>query len=364
MENSLILKEKLFENHNQEDLTFDINNRKYIGSKYKLLKFIENTILSKVAQINIFIDGFAGTGVVANHFKKYAKKIISNDMLFSNYIINKVFLNSTESNVSINKIYKFIFEFNNAKPKKGYIFSNYGGTYFTYENAGIIDTIREKIEDLYLSGECTEQEQYVLLTSLLFAIDKVANTIGQYDAFLKNIGKSSYTKDGKHLIDSNVYKRLQLKVPKITYDGDNEVYNEDINILIRRIKGDVLYLDPPYNNRQYIDCYHVLENIMKWNKPKLYGKTKKFSRNNLKSKYSYKKEVIPVFKELITDSEVKHIFLSYNNEGIIDDKIIFEILSQKGKVDVFEEEYRIFGNGAGRSKKRLITERLFYCKVS
>lgn len=364
MEDSLILKNELFENYNQENFTFDINNRKYIGSKFKLLKFIERIILSKLNRIDIFIDGFAGTGVVANYFKKYAKKIISNDILFSNYIINKVFLNSTKRNVSINKIRKLIFEFNIVKPSKGYIFNNYGGTYFTYENAGLMDTIREKIEDLYLSRECTEQEKYVLLTSLLFAIDKVANTVGQYDAFLKNIGKSSYSKNGKHLIDSNVYKRLQLKVPKITYDGNNKVYNKDLNILIKRIKGDVLYLDPPYNNRQYIDCYHVLENIMRWNKPKLYGKTRKFYRNNLKSKYSRKKESITAFKELITDSKVEHIFLSYNNEGIMADKDIIEILKQKGKVEIFEEKYRIFGNGAGRSRKRIITERLFYCKVN
>ncbi|GAH61801.1 unnamed protein product, partial [marine sediment metagenome] len=159
-----------------------------------------------------------------------------------------------------------------------------------------------------------------------------------------------------------MYKPIYLKLPNIDFDGDNEVYNEDLNVLIRRIKGDVLYLDPPYNSRQYIDCYHVLENILQWNKPGLYGKTKKFKRDNLKSRYSRKKGSVAAFEELISNSEADHIFLSYNNEGIIPDDSIIEILKNKGDLEIFEEDYNIFGNGAGNSNKRQIKERIFYCK--
>lgn len=349
--------------YKQIDNIFDINNRKYMGSKYRLLDFITQIILSKVKKINVFIDGFAGTGVVGNNFRKYSKKIISNDMLFSNYIINKVFLNSTKKNVNINKIVNLVDNINKLPSIKGYVYNNFGGKYFTYENAGLIDSFREGIEESYIKNKCTEQEKYILLTSLLFAIDKVANTIGQYDAFLKHIGRNDYDNFGKHLIDSNVYKRIKLKIPSINFDGNNEVYNEDANNLIRKIEGDVLYLDPPYNNRQYIDCYHVLENIMRWNKPELYGKTRKFYRDNLKSKYSKKKEAVIAFKDLIDNAKVNHIFLSYNNEGIIPDDSIVEILRKKGILEKYEKEYNIFGNGAGKSNKRKIVERIFYCKV-
>ena len=68
---------------------FNINNRKYIGSKYRLLDFIEEIILNKVKKINTFCDIFAGTGVVANHFKQYSKQVIANDNLYSNYIAPK-----------------------------------------------------------------------------------------------------------------------------------------------------------------------------------------------------------------------------------------------------------------------------------
>lgn len=348
----------------QEKITFDINNRKYLGSKFKLLNFLEDKILKNTGNnLGTFCDIFSGTGVVANHFRKYAEKIIANDILYSNYVINKVFLNSTKKNVSLKKIEEKIEELNKIKPKKGYCFKNFGDSYFTKDNASYIDAIREKIESYKKNKKITEQEYFVLLTSLLFALDKVSNTVGQYDAFLKHIGKESYSKNGKHLLDSNVYKKIELKNPIIIFDGINKVYNKDANQLIKEIKCDVLYLDPPYNTRQYIDCYHILENIIKWEKPKLFGKTKKFERENLKSKYSRKTHAIYAFEDLINNANAKHIFLSYNNEGIIPDDEIKRIFKNKGELKIYSQDYNVFGNGAGNSRKRKLKERLFYCKV-
>lgn len=349
---------------NNENNYFDINNRKYLGSKNRLLDFIEKVVTENTTKkIGVFLDIFSGTGVVANRFRKFSKKIIANDLLYSNFVINKVFLNSTKSNVKIKKIENIIRELNLLNKTKGYCYKNFRGTYFTKENAAYIDSIREKIENLKNDSTITKQEYYILLTSLLFAIDKVANTVGQYDAFLKHIGETSYDKNGKHLSDSNIYKKIELKTPIIVFDGKNQVFNVDANKLIKEVKCDVLYLDPPYNHRQYVDCYHVLENIIRWEKPSVFGKTKKFDRDFLKSKYSRKNHAIYAFEDLIINAKCKHIFLSYNNEGIIPDEEIERILKNKGKLKKYNNQYKIFGNGAGRSKKRPIVERIFYCKV-
>ena len=348
----------------QENSHFDINNRKYLGSKNRLLDFLEKVIVQNTSKkIGVFVDIFSGTGVVANRFRKFSKKIIANDILFSNFVINKVFLNSTKNNVKLCRVEKIIKQLNGLKFKKGYCYKNFGDTYFTKENAGLIDAIRERIEILKNNKTITNQEYYVLLTSLLFAVDKIANTVGQYDAYLKHIGKTSYDKNGRHLSDSNIYKKIELKIPIIIFDGNNKVFNTDANKLIKEIKCDVLYLDPPYNHRQYVDSYHLLENIIRWEKPVVFGKTKKFQRDNLKSKYSKKGHAIYAFEDLINNAKCKHIFLSYNNEGIIPDEEIIRILKNKGELKIYKMQYKIFGNGAGQSKKRPITERVFYCKV-
>jgi adenine-specific DNA-methyltransferase len=342
--------------------SFKLHNRKYLGSKHKLLEFIAPVILAETGGGGVFIDGFAGTGVVGHYFRTHADKIIANDLLYSNYLVNKVFLNSLPGEVSLHRLRLLVRELNALPPRKGYAFLSYGGTYFTPANAGRIDAVRESIAEMLRHKRCTEQEGSVLLVSLLFAMDKCANTVGQYDAYLKHIGETAYTQAGRHLVDSNVYKPLRLRLPAFEFDGRNRVYNEDLNSLIERLEGDILYLDPPYNTRQYVDCYHVLENVMRWDKPALYGKTRKFRRERLKSRYSRRKEAASALTELVKRARVKHIFLSYNNEGIIDHHEMTEILGRRGRVMLFEQRYPVFGGGAGSARRRNISERLYYCR--
>jgi adenine-specific DNA methylase/DNA modification methylase len=345
-------------------------NRKYLGSKYRLIEFLTQTILSQVGQIDVFADLFAGTGVVGAAFRPHASKIIANDLLYSNYVVNRAFLTSTEHNVDPDRMAGLIEELNGCDPVQGYAHANYAGRYFTESNAARIDGIREAIDILYAEQRCSEQERLVLLASLLFAVDKAANTVGQYDAFLKHINEHrsdpvSSAAAAKHLIDSNVHKPLLLRLPEIELAENyaNEVFNLDANRLIHRLKADVLYLDPPYNTRQYVDCYHVLENILRWNKPALTGKTKKFQRDHLKSRYSRRTEAAAALEELIQEAKADHIFLSYNNEGIIPESAIREILGRRGTVKVFSREYSVFGNGAGSARKRTLVERVFYCRT-
>ena len=347
----------------QQVPSLEIANRKYLGSKARLIGFIRKEILAKVPSIGIFFDAFSGTGVVAHSFRNYAEKLIANDMLYSNFVVNRAYLSSNSANCALENISKHLSRFSALEPIEGYVYHSYGGTYFSPENAGRIDAVREAIEAIAVAGECTEQEKYILLTSLLFAIDKVANTVGQYDAYLKHLGKDVFDARGKHVIDSNVYKRLRLLLPKIEIGGHHAVHNEDANALARRVHSDVAYLDPPYNNRQYIDNYHVLENIMCWKKPPLLGKTLKFERGNLKSAYSRKTTAVEALSDLISNLDCTHVFLSYNNEGIIAHEQLIELLSAHGEPEVVEEEYGVFGNGAGQSVKRRTVERLYHCRL-
>ncbi len=243
------------------DSTVAIHNRKYLGSKNRLLPFLEEAILAGCDRpIGRFVDAFSGTGVVAERFRGHAAAVVANDLLYSNYVTNRAFLATSPLDCATERLAGLLEDLNHLAPVQGYATASYGGLYFTRENAALIDACREAIEAQPLA----EAERFVLLTSLLYAADKVANTAGQYDAYLKNLGAASYDGNGRHLVDGSAYGRLSLKLPALRQAPPCEIYNRDALEVVEATEADVLYLDPPYNTRQYADLYHVLENIALW----------------------------------------------------------------------------------------------------
>ena len=93
----------------------------------------------------------------------------------------------------------------------------------------------------------------------------------------------------------------------IINDQDHEVFNEDINEVAEKVKGDILYLDPPYNQRQYATNYHMLETIAKYDNPKIHGKTGLRDYQNQKSFYCSKSQVKKAFKDLILKAKARYI---------------------------------------------------------
>jgi len=340
-----------------EQQLLQIHNRRFLGNKTKLLGFIGDIVADKCRGYYSFCDIFAGTGVVGHYFNRPETKIISNDILDSSFASLQCWLNTKAYDKD--KITKIIEYLNNLEPKKeNYVSEIFGGSYFTKENAQKIGAIREEIEKLNKNGEINQEETNILLTSLIYAIDKVANTVGHYETYRKKL---------------DTIQSLRLLVPNIDIKNNvnNEIYQKDANQLIREIACDVLYIDPPYNSRQYGDSYHLLENIVTWKKPKVEGVGKKMiDRNHLKSRYCLKGAVY-AFEDLIQNAKAKHILVSYNNTGEkmnersnakIPDHRIIEILKLRGEVDIFEREYKAFTTG--KSDAQGHAERVFYCKVT
>lgn len=331
---------------------FQLQNRRYLGNKYKLLGFIEDIVNEKCNGFSTFCDIFAGTGVVGDRFNEKNVKIIVNDLLASNYIPLRTFLGT--SKVDFSEIERKIDLLNKLKANEDNYFSkHFGDTYFTIDNARKIGAIREKIEEIAEN----DNERAILISSLLYAVDKVANTVGHYDAYRKKL---------------DTIQSVRLLVPDFDpeINVDNEVYQEDANQLIRKISCDVLYIDPPYNSRQYSDAYHLLENLATWEKPAVFGKAKKMDRSHIKSAYCLK-SAAKAFADLISNANCKHILVSYNNTGEskdgrsnarIKDEQITEILKSRGDVEIFERDYKAFTTGKSDGDGH--TERVFYCKVT
>ncbi|MBS7061247.1 MAG: Dam family site-specific DNA-(adenine-N6)-methyltransferase [Eubacterium sp.] len=335
----------------KEYKTTKINNRRYLGNKYKLLPFITRVVENECKNINTVADIFAGTGAVASAF--IDKKIITNDIMYSNYICHVAWFSS--EHYSEEKVIKIITQYNNLKiTEDNYMSDNFSNTYFSLDDCRKIGFIRQDIEDKFNLGYINARERALLITSLLYAMDKIANTCGHYDAYRQGV---------------EFEKHLELYVPQPEPDvnENNVCYNMDTNELAPEIEADLIYIDPPYNSRQYCDAYHLLENVARWEKPEVFGVARKMDRTALKSDYCTQKATV-AFENLIDSIHAKYILLSYNNmankgndrsNAKISDNDIMRILSKKGKVKVFSEDYKAFSTG--KSDIQANQERLFLC---
>ncbi|WP_290033999.1 DNA adenine methylase [Ligilactobacillus cholophilus] len=336
----------------EDKMNFEIQNRRYLGSKFKLIDWIVELVKENTSG-NSFLDLFSGTGIVTKAFLNYFDEFIINDFLYSNNIIYKAFFSdepySKEKLLHLKNQYNSVIQ-NNLDDD--YFVNNYGGKYFSNHDARKIGEIREMIAQ---DESINEHEKSILLASLLYSTDRIANTVGHYDAYRKK----------SHIDDRFVFNLIS---PINTKNKDISIYREDANELAKHVKADVAFIDPPYNSRQYSRFYHVLEEIIKWDKPKLSGVAMKPPVENM-SDYS-KSSAPQVFEDLIHNLNVKYIVVTYNNtyksksnssKNKISHEEILNTLNSVGETKVFNKSFRYFN--AGKTNLNNHREYLFITKV-
>lgn len=353
----------------------------YIGSKFSLLEFIGDKIIQVAGKkAQVFCDLFAGTGAVGLYFKKKGYEVIANDIQYYSYVLNRHYI-ANHKLLDFTKLSNIIPAIKEEQQSRhpdlvcnylskiqgidGFIYKNYcpGGTkdseyqrqYFSDYNGKLCDAVRLKIESWYNDLLIGEDEFFFLLASLLESIDKYANTASVYGAFLKKIKKTA----------SN--KMIVRPAEIFVNDKSHKVYNQDINLVVKQISGDILYLDPPYNHRQYATNYHILETIARYDSPSLHGKTGLRDYSGQKSLYCSRSKVEKAFLELINNSDFKYIFLSYNNEGLMDMDFIKDVMSNRGEYGFFTKDYLRFKADQDQNRKYKAdktVEYLHYVKVT
>lgn len=360
----------------------------YIGSKQSLLKFIEQSVREVGIHGGVFCDLFAGTSVVGHHFKRLGFRIIANDwqeyaLVFAKTLVEngqwprflglQIELNTFQpelhgqqplfDNVPEEQrpLYNVLQYLNHLPGVNGFIYKNYcpGGTdsarrYYTDNNGRLCDAIRLKLNEWRNAKKISEMEFFILLASLLDAIDRVANTASVYGAFLKHFKPTAC-------------KPLQLRPLPLIAGYGSQAYKQDANELAREIECDVLYLDPPYNTRQFSANYHILETIAAYDNPPLVGKTGLRPTGHQKSRFCSRRKAREALREIINGASARHIFLSYNDEGIVSHSELEQIFRGMAlrRYHVFKKPHPRFRADIDRENRHYapreqVTEYLFY----
>jgi len=303
-----------------------------------------------------FADIFAGTGVVGASFNGAGVPIFANDYLEANAVCLRAWLSPEPYDAErIETLLRKLGRLKAEGPGAAYFAACYGGKYFHSDTAGQIGAVRDAIQQ----ADVSPRERDILLASLIYCIDKLANTCGHYDAY-RQIPPA---REGLHLKTPVVFSPEQ--------NAGNVVTCLDVNDWVNRYQTDVLYLDPPYNSRQYSCSYHVIENLARWQFPAVRGVTAKFENiKSLRSQFGLR-GAARALRALVLRADCRHIFFSYNNmarkgdersNAALSDADIQSILSLRGPVQSFATKFKHFSTG-----KRDIDghqERVFYCQVT
>lgn len=333
---------------------------RFIGCKTLLLENIKEVIDEKAPDAKIFCDIFSGTSTVARYFKQWFQ-VYSNDLLYFSYVLQR----GTIENDEIPKFEKLrkerdildpIAYFNNlsiqemeAIPQERRFFQNTyaptgGRMYISDENALRIDFTRNTVEDWKSEKLITENEYFYLVACIVEGIPFVSNISGTYGAYHKTWERRSYKK----------YELFRLDVN--SNGKTNKCFNGDGVEVLKEISGDILYIDPPYNGRQYLPNYHVLETAARYDFPEVRGITAQRPYENEKSDFCLKTKVVAAFDNLIQNAEFKHIILSYSTDGLMSVEDIEQVMKKYGKPETFKIywiPYRRYKSRAQAEKEEL-----------
>jgi adenine-specific DNA-methyltransferase len=317
----------------------EVQRLNYIGSKYQLVDWIVETILSRTGwpslKTKVLGDLFAGTGIVTWNFRGLGASTVSNDTELYSFYITKAFAISNFNS----KLKKIMDQLNETTGElTGFVTSNFSPVgecermFFTVQNAQRIDWYRHQIEEL--RPNLTDAEYTFLVASLIISADSVSNVPAVYGMYLKNFKEKS-----KKVMTLRPIHNLNSKL-----SDKPEVYNKSV------LDGgfprmDAVYLDPPYNGRQYSKNYFPL-NIIAMTpaeaaRQTLHGKTG-IPDDSFVSPFCQKKHVEAAFDQLFRDVPAGWVFLSYSSEGIVSKDRMLELMGQYGPANVDEMDYKRF----------------------
>lgn len=346
---------------------------RYIGNKTRLLPFLLSTLDRLELAPKTAHDAFSGTAAVGRALKAAGWRVASSDLMTYSYVFQRAYVvaqrspsfaalragepelrralrspsfrSSIARTGALGAISEYLSRWIDAE--RGFVGTHFapagGRMFFTQENADRIDTIRRRLHEWWSSGLIQDDAYYVLLAALIEGADRVANTAGVYAAFIKRW-------------QSNARRPLTLK-PEIPQRGPRGATAHRADAaLVATTAGEVelIYIDPPYNARQYSGYYHVPEVIARgWFDavPVLRGKTGLVAGEGQQSNWCSARKAGSALSELLGATGARHALVSYNSEGLLSERDLRDVLADAAKfgtVKRYSRGYRRYRSDSDR----------------
>ena len=319
----------------------DTQGVKYIGSKASLVPYIVQVIEKYIPFAKTALDVFTGTTRVAQALRNKGLQVTTSDLSWASEAYSGAYIESPSTNTTLqDKINQL-----NALPGNEDWLTKYYCDARGEDNAIIrvwqpkngkrADAIRNQIEEWHYNGELYDWEYKTLITSLILALDRVDNTVGVQQAYLKD-----WCNRSQH--------DLTLELPKIPSGPKGRHIRGDC-LQIEYPQADIAYLDPPYSSHSYATYYHIWDSITRWDKPEVGLKTNRRMDRvsgsetfdpSMTSLWNSKKTALRAFDQLIQRLPVKYVLISYNNESIVSIEDLQKLLKKYPKVIIEEIDYK------------------------
>jgi adenine-specific DNA-methyltransferase len=315
---------------------------KYIGSKASLVPFILDTIKADTGQgaIHSVLDVFTGTTRVAQAFRAQGWRVTTSDLSWASTVYSGTWIAGRPNG----HLQARVNELNALTGINGWITQNYCDVraagdglvrVWQAKNGRRADAIRDKIEEWSDAGELEQWEIETLITTLILALDRVDNTVGVQQAYLKDWCKRSFND-------------LSLELPTVPTGPAGQHLVGDCLELDYPV-ADLAYLDPPYSAHSYSTYYHIWDSIAVWDKPAVGLKTnRRVDRiashdefdSHMASLWNSKKSALNAFEKLVKRLPVRYALISYNNESLVPIETLLKVLRKIGAVTVHEIDYK------------------------
>ncbi len=300
---------------------------KYIGSKRRLITRIM-AIIAGIENTRSVIDLFSGTSRVGHALKRAGYRVLSNDHNTYAHCLATCYVGADLEDLKT-QAEGLIAEFQVLPPAPGYFTETFceQARFFQPKNGAKVDAIREAIASKNLPPEL----EAVLLVSLMEAADRVDSTTGVQMAYLKSWAPRAH-------------RELELRLPDLlprAAHGKGEAHRLEATLAAAKLRADVVYIDPPYNQHSYLGNYHIWETLVRWDKPEAYGRARKrVDCRERQSPFNSKRRCAQAFADLFAAVDAPTLVVSFNNEGFLGRDDLMQLLAPWGEAAVIEVDYR------------------------